>query len=288
MAYLDDDFQGYSIGSHLPFGSWTGSGAEIVADAIGTGIPGTDRSLLVFPGFADYDRGLGAGAFLTSFSLFCAYRRDYDSTFHPIVTCINGPNGSGNSFSLLEIRGEQDGTLSAYCPQTGELLANSLDALLAFYNNNFLQINVTFSDVLVSGVNHLHIDCEVALNGVSVFSCSVTTTQLVSGFVNGTSEANKFRLNFGTYGAFTLDTLQAIVSYPHAGSPKAIVYQAAVEVDELPDDALLQVYQGVVEVDELPDSTKLRVHQAVIEVDVLQIRGTHRAEYIHRRHFPGN
>jgi hypothetical protein len=273
MAYLDDDFQGYSIGTSLPFGSWTGGGflSSIVAEAIGTGIPGTDRSLALGLATAIYNRGTGGGAFLTSFTQWFAHRPSFDTSTHAVVTFVNGPNGGGQSFSLLDIRINPDSTLSVFCTDSNQLLAYSYDALESFEQWHFFQVNITLSDVMVSGVNKVNIQCEIALDGVSIISFNTTTSISSSGLANGTAEVNQFQLNNGHYGAYTLDTLQAINTYPHGGAPNAVVFQAVVEIDELPDDSEITVLQAVVEVDELPDSTQLQVFQAVVEVDILVI-----------------
>jgi hypothetical protein len=268
MAYLDDDFQGYAIGATLPLGSFTGSGFidGIVADADGTGIPGTDRALQLFLGGAEYVRGTGPGDYLKSFTQWCAHRSAYSSNTSILFSFVNATHGS-----LLEVRKQTDSTIAVYCGVTGQLLGFSYDALAPHVKWHFYQINVTFSDVMVSGVNKVNIECEIALNGTSIISFNTTTTVSSSGLANGTAEINQVQLNNGHYGAYTLDTLQAINTYPHGGAPNAVVFQAVVEIDELPDDSEITVLQAVVEVDELPDSTQLQVFQAVVEVDILVI-----------------
>lgn len=287
MAYLDDDFQGYSIGANVPFGSWILDPGAFLAQIVagGSGIPTTDRSLAVQLGRIAYVHG----SYLSSFTEFCdlLLGANLNSSQVPFEFS-NGPNGGGITSTLLQIRIETDGTISAVCPQSGELLANSNDAVLRFYTFNFFQINVTLSDVAVAGVNHVNIAGEVAIDGVSVLTFNATTAVLSSGLTNGTAEVNRFQLSGGQYGAFTLDTLQAIVSYPHAGSPSLIAYQAPIEVDQLLDSGVLDVFQSVLEVDELPDSANVRVIQAVLEVDLKFAPGANRPEYIHRRHFPGD
>jgi hypothetical protein len=285
MAFLDDDFQGYSIGTNLPFGSFTGSAflAQIVSEPTGTGITGTDRSLQVFLGTAEY-----VGSYHSSFTQFIAFNiGDFDGA-QPFIAFTNGPNLSAQSFTLVQLRVEGDSTLTAECAASGEIIANSGDKFMKFYTWNFLQINVTLSDVLVAGVLMVHVDIEVALNGESILTGSKTTVVAVSQLDGSTSQVKRFQLLDGRYGAFTLDTLQAIVSYPHAGTPNAIVYQAVVEVDEVIDSGKLDIYQAVVEVDVLPDNAKLRVFQMVVEADTVRSARHAGSEYIHRRHFPGD
>jgi hypothetical protein len=103
----------------------------------------------------------------------------------------------------------------------------------------------------------------------------------------GTAAVNRFQLTGGELAAYTLTSLQAVVTYPHAGTPKMLAYQAPIEVDLLPDSGNVKIFQTAVEADLLPDSAKIRILQAVIEVDLLQKQGQ-RADYIHRRHFPGD
>jgi hypothetical protein len=285
MAILDDDFQGYAIGTSLPFGSWIGSGFadSIVSEPGGTGIPGTDRAFNLFLGQAEYVNA----SYLSSFSQFISVKLGDSQNTQTTLGFANGPNGSGHTFTLLSLRIEPDSTITAVCTASGEILANSGDLWFRFGTYNFFQVNVILSDVLVSGVLNVNIECHVALNGVEVLSFNTTVNMAVSSLTNGTAEVNRFDLLGGTYGAYMLDTLQPIVTYPHGGTPDAQAFQAVVEVDELLDSGVLDAYQAVVEVDVLPDTAELIVYQMVIEVDVLQKQGI-RADYIHRRHFPGD
>jgi len=270
MAYLDDDFQGYSIGTNLPFGSWTGSGflAQIVSEANGTGIPGTDRTLSLFLASANYDRT--TASCLASFSEFFATKLGASTSSQQLVSFINGPNGSGHSFTLLQIRIEIDGTVTALDPTSGEILGNSCDKLYRFYTYNFFQVNVTFSDVTIAGVLRVHIKCDIVMNGETVISFDSDTATGALQLANSTSEVNIFQLNSGAFGAFTLDVLTAINTYPHAGTPNLRAYQAPVEVDELLDSGVLDAIQAVTEVDVLPDSAVLVALQMVVEVDILE------------------
>lgn len=243
MAYLDDDFQSYTIGDHLPLGSWTNGGS--FTDVIVAGGPsGTTRSLQM-QGIADYDRG---SSFLTTWTEFVAIRKLSEGE---ILRFDNGPNLSGHSFTLLSLSVERDKSITAVCPASGQILANSGDFGFDFYAWNFLQVNVTVSDFIdpMTLIPFLQVDCEVALNGVSIFSFSTVTTFDVTQLTNGISEVNHFQLvsNGAFYCAYTLDTPQPIVSYPHPGMPNMIVHQGAGEVIELPDDANVWIQQGVIE-----------------------------------------
>jgi hypothetical protein len=264
VAYLDDDFQGYSIGQTLPFGSFVSQGvftAQIQSASGGTGIPGTDRAFFVF-GTAAYVHS----SYLTQFTQWLALRLDSEvSAGGYSYAATNGPNGANQLNVIFSLKIEIDSTISIYSG-AGALLGNSGDVLFPFRKWNFFQINATLSDVLVAGVNKVHILLELVLNGKSIISFNTTTTITSSNLKNGTAEANNFQLTGGLYGAFTLDVLTAAVNYPHPGSPKARVNQGAIEMANLPDSGKIQVHQGVVEITNLPDSGKIRINQGVIEL----------------------
>jgi hypothetical protein len=257
--YLDDDFQSYAIGSNLPFGSFTGTGSIVAGGNI---IPATDRSFSVH--LATYNRGI---FYVNSFSQYIALKLDASPNRQPFMNYDNGPNGSGNSFTLLQFHVEPDSTITVQCPVSGQTLANSGDGWFKFFSWNFLQINITLSDVLVAGVLKLNIQCDIGLNGVSIISFNTTTTASVANFANATSEVNSVRMQDGLFGAFTWDVLSALIAYPHVGTPSAIVKQGAIELDILPNTANIDVYQGAIELDILPNTAQLRVIQAVIEMD---------------------
>lgn len=261
MAFLDDDFQSYPIGTGLPFGAWTGNGSvQIVAG----GPDGTDRNLQVGLGVAEYVRG-----YLSSFSQFTALRLVGPLPFSgSSFSFANGPNGTGHTFTLMRIKIETDSTLSCYCDINGQLLGNSGDFTVPFNTWNFIQTNVVFSDVLnVSvGVLCINIVAHIAVNGVEVLSFNVLTDVPVGQLANGTSEVNQFELTGGNFDAYTLDTVQPIVTYPHPGTPSAIVNQGAIEIELLPDSADVHVNQGVIELNQLPDSANVLIHQGVIEL----------------------
>lgn len=267
MAGYDDDFQGYSIGDTIPFGSWIDDpGAFTKSIVSGSGPDGTDRSLQLQGVVAVNPSTTG---FQTSFTEFCAIRK---TSAGQILTFSNGPNGSAHTFTLLTLQVEQDGTLTAIGPDgPTDILGNSHDAWFNFFVNNFLQVNLTLSDVLVSGVNMVHLAGEIALNGRSIMTFAETTLTAASTLATGTAAVNRFQLasNGANYAAFTLQGLTAIVSYPHPGSPSAIVTQAPIEVGLLPNTGKIHITQAVAEVDLLPDVARLIVHQVVIEVDLL-------------------
>jgi hypothetical protein len=281
MAYLDDDFQSYAIGSTLPFGSWiadpSATGASIVAG--GSGIPGTDRHLSVNLSTVAYVHA----SYLSSFSQYVGLKLASALSFgQPSMTFANGPNGSGNTTTLLTLKVEADSTISAY-DGSNALLKNSGDKWVNFNVWNFLQINVTLSDV----AGQVHILFELGLNGESAMTFDLDTSIAIANLTHATSEVNRFRLTGGRFAAYTLDTLSAIAAYPHAGTPNVIAYQAIAAVDTVPDDAAIEILQAVTEIDTLPNTAKLTVLQTIVELDFIQLQGL-RAEYIRRRHFPGD
>ena len=250
MAIEDDDFQGYSLGDSIPFGDWLlDPGAFTAAIEAGFAPTGMTQSLHLF-GTVVVNPAIPG--YITSFSEFVAVHK---TSAGQILSFSNGPNVFSQTFTLLSIQVETDGTITALGPGgVFEVLGNSTDALFDFGAVNFIQVNMTFSDVMVLGVNHVRIDGVIVLNGTTVISIGATTGAAVTGLANGTSEINRFQLttNGADYSAFTLDTGKSVNDYPHPGSPSAIAFQSAIEVDALPDNAQLVVLQALVEVDLLP------------------------------------
>lgn len=288
MAGYDDDFQGYAIGATVPFGSWIDDpGAFTKSIVAGFGPDGTDRSFQL-AGIVAVDPLITG--FQTSFTEFVAIRK---TEAGQILAFSNGPNGSSHTFTLLTLQVEQDGTITAIGPDgPTDILGNTGDAWFNFYASNFLQVNVTLSDVLVLGVNMVRITGEIALNGRSVMTFAETTATASGPLATGTAAVNRFQLasNGANYGAFTLQSITGIVSYPHPGSPLAIATQAPIAVGLLPNTGKISIYQVPMGVDVLPNNALLQIYQMVIAVDVFELAriGRRRAEYIHRRHFPGD
>lgn len=287
MAIYDDDFQSYSIGANVPFGSWKLFPSAFTAQiqAGGSGVPGTDRNLGIFLGSVILDPAVAG--YQTSFTQFLAFKLSPGFTNGlQIMAFGNGPIG-GPSFTLLEIRVEVDSTITIVDSTGAAILANSGDKWLQPNIWHFLQVNVTVSDILVGSTKFVQAAFELGLNGTSIISFTKTLTTVATALFTGTSAINQFILSGGNYGAYTLQGLVGVPTYPHGGSPKARINQAAAEVNELPSSGKVRVIQAAAEIDELPSTTKLRVFQMVIETDLLQKQGI-RAEYIHRRHFPGD
>lgn len=269
MAIIyDDNFQSYAIGTNLPFGSWIGSGNTAQIQSGGSIIPGTDRHFTLATANAEVNPTVTG--FQTSISEFVGlFMTHPPSGGASSLRFQNGTNTNpNNNTTLLTLTIEQDSTITARDGQ-GVIIKNTQDAWFVFGSWNFIQVNVTFADVLVSGVNHVGITLELGLNGVSVMSATVTTGILSSGLVGGTAAANRFQLvGDGNFAAYTLTTLQAIDTYPHPGTPSALTNHAAIELDLLPNSASIQVTHAALELDLLPNSASVIVYHALIELDL--------------------
>ena len=293
MPIFEETWQTYAIGTPLPTGPWTGGSGSIVAG--GDVVPGTDRHAQVAVGGINYVDGV----YHSSFTVWLQF---YPAPGIPlgILSLINPITGD-----WIDIRLEQDGTVSAYSPVGGSiLLGNSVDQWANFYSWNTIQVNVTFSIVLVGTTNYLGIDCEVALNGKAVILASVTTATTIAS-LSGAFGVNTFNIARSDYGDFVLDTLTALVAYPHPGSPSGKAFQGVleasmlpstgnaraisgvVEIEMLPSTANAVARHGVIEISMLPSTTNCRILHGVIEL-LLTLRSGIRPEYIHRRHFPGD
>src|SRR6476469_10028980 len=101
MAIFEDDFESYTLGQNLPFGSWTGSGGSITAEG---SYPSGSKSLRL-NGSAEYTNG----TFYSSFSVFFVFRTSLGAQ-RQLLDLRNGPNAFSNTFSLFQFRIESDGT----------------------------------------------------------------------------------------------------------------------------------------------------------------------------------
>lgn len=265
MPGYDDDFQGYTIGDQVPFGSWVLDPAVLIGSQIvaGSGPTGTTQSYKLF-GTVCVDPLVTK--FQDSFTEYIALRK-VNADSGPILAFVNGPNGSGHSFTLVTIQVERDGTLSVIGPDS-TVIANSHDDWFEYNVVNFFQINVQLTDEILSGVTYVNVNVQVGLNGRQICSVHVRSNFPVNNLTNATSEVNRFQLTgSGFFSAFTLTSLQSMPSYPHAGSPAALAFQAVAEVNTVPDSGKIRIIQAAAEADTVPDTTKLRVIQAVAEVD---------------------
>lgn len=243
MPGYDDSFQSYSPGDSVPIGSWIlDPGAFTNVIVAGGGPSGTTQSLQLF-GTVAVDPGVTG--FQTSFTEFVAVEK---TSAGQILAFSNGPNLTGHTFTLLAIWVEQDGTLTARDPD-GNPLGNSVDVLFNFSTSNFLQVNLTLSDVTILGIKYVHLHGSVTLNGKTVITFDADTTAQVTELVNATSEINRFQFstNGANYAAFTLQGFTSVNDYPHPGTPKGRVNQGAIEIVELPDSGKLRIVQGAIE-----------------------------------------
>lgn len=267
-TYYDDDFQSYSIGDAVPFGSWKVNGPIITNQIVaGNGPTGSTQAYQLF---GEIVVNTTIPGYLTSASEFFAYRKVQGNP-GPVCAFGNGTNSSGQNFQLVGIQIEQDSTVSIIGPDS-DIIANSGDEWFEYNVVNFFQIDVAVSDAIVvvgsSTTTHIHVVVNVGLNGRSIVSVAKTANTLVNSLANHTSEINRFILiGAGFYSNYTLTSAQSMPSYPHPGTPKGRVNQAIAAVDVVPNLAKIRLSQALLETDSIPDTTKIRIFQAVMEVD---------------------
>lgn len=267
-TYYDDDFQSYSLGDAVPFGSWKLDGPTILNQIVaGNGPTGSTQSYRLFGQIVLNTTVTG---YLTSASEFFAIRKA-NGDIGPVAAFGNGTNSSGQNFTLVQIQVEQDSTVSIVGPDSN-VIANSGDEWFEYNVVNFFQINVAVSDAIVvvgsSTTTHVHVVVDVGLNGRSIVAVATTANLLVNNLANHTSEINRFILvgdNF--YSAYTLTGAQTTPAYPHGGSPVLRANQAVAAVDVVPTTGQIRTSQALAEVDVVPDTGAIRVFQAVMEVD---------------------
>lgn len=244
MAIYDDDFQSYLLGASIPFGSWILDPSAFTNVIVaGNGPDGTTQSYRL-DGTVAVDPSVTG--FITSWTEFVSV---WALQGAEILNFANGPNGTGHTFSIVTVKVEQDGTISVIGPDTN-VIQNSIDKWFNFNSSNFLQVNVTLSDVSpgIGMPDVINIQCQIGLNGVKVIDFNYMTNTPVTDLVNGTSQVNRFQLSGAAfYSAFTLQSLIGLINYPHPGLPNALVYQSVVEIANLPDTTKVQVFQGVIE-----------------------------------------
>jgi hypothetical protein len=281
MSIKEEDFETLSVGTQPPFNSWVSDFptlANVVAGGTKTGSGSSTRALYLSGGNIRYDT---YPTFYTSFSAFVdilpTQQQFLQGAAVTIFRAKNGPNAFGTLRSLFTLQIEPDTTLSAFAGETGPLICNSGDYTVKLYSYNNLQINVVFT---ASGSNTVVVTTHVALNGVEVMTGSIDSgiqIALLRDYPTQTSaQINAFEFtSFDlTIDNIVLDNLQSIVTYPHAGSPQAIVNFGAAEIPIEPDDEVLNVFQGVSELEILPDDQKLRIYQGVVELILLDTPST--------------
>lgn len=267
MAIYDDNFQSYGLGAAVPFGSWILDTNAITNVIVAGGGPtGTTQSYRLFGDVAVDPVTSGTHA---SFTTYVAIKK-LPNTKGTVLAFANGPNLSSHTFTLASIQVEQDATVSIVGPDA-DVIANSKDQWFEYNVVNFFQVNITLTDVPVGTATFVGLQCEVGLNGRQIMSVTHTSMTPTAQLINATSEVNRFQLisSDAFYSAYTLDSLQSMVTYPHPGAPKALAYQAMVEADVVPTTGKIRAIQAVAEADVVPTTAKLRVIQAVAECDVL-------------------
>lgn len=270
MAFVDDSFESYSVGATPPFGVWTSPNpvtCVITTGGMNTGVGTSSRSLQITNGSLVYDSN---PSFKTSASVFMSFFADTTKIQNgesiPMFKFTNGPNGFGSFFDLMTVQMENDTTISCY--HNLDLIGNSIDAQAHLRTWNFIQINLTVSDTVVSSSTQVHIVTEIGLNGTSILSKSFDTGQAVSSLLGTTAQFNIFNLTSTLlqYDNVTFDTLQAIMAHPHPGTPHARASQGVAELPILPSSALVDAFQGVAELPLLPSTAKVNAYQGVIEL----------------------
>ncbi len=264
MAIFEDDFEGQSVGQQLPFGSWSGFGGIVTT---GGPYPSNPNTLLIAPGQAEY----------TDVATFPYKPLVYFLPWKQLMgtgsyyRCLNGPNAFLNTFEIMQLKVETDGTVSAIL-LGGTNTFNSYDSLCKFNTFNFFQVNIELADWLDGAIERAQVKCHVALNGKEIISTTYNSPIAASQFVNGTTEVNRFALKSSRalYDNFTLDNLQPIITFPHPGSPKAINASQIIEIPREPDSANVDFYNSVVELGREPDSAKIIFYQGVIELLLLR------------------
>lgn len=273
MAFVDDSFESYSIGATPPFGVWTSPAPAqcvITTGGMNTGVGTSSRSLLITQGSLIYDSN---PSFHTSASVFMSFFADTNKIQSgesiPIFKFTNGPSGLGSFFDLMSVQMENDTTISCY--HNLDLIGNSIDAQAKLRTWNFMQINLTVSNTVVSSSTQVHVVTEIGLNGTSILSKAFDTGQQVSSLLGTTAQFNIFNPSSTLlqYDNITFDTLQAIMAHPHPGTPHARASQGVAELPLLPSSAKVTAFQGVAELPLLPSTAKINAYQGVIELILL-------------------
>lgn len=223
MAIYSDTFQSYPVGTTPPFGSLTGGGAGCII----SNTPLPDGTI----GPYGEDRYLSMTAAALFFTDFTA--RNSGSLWAEIVwpgfgfygTLLGFKNSSSSStgFPTASLRANADGTLTI-TDYNGNPLGTSSDFSLRPNVWTLIQFNVQFNDV----GGHLQVVWDVAVNGNSEWSGSVTTSfsysagQWLGTVISGNSTIGLTNL--------TIDTLTAIGTVPNPGTPVIRVTSQLLEV----------------------------------------------------------
>lgn len=264
MLFLDD-FEGYSLGTSFPFGSWQAFSGSVSGGIVAGGY---GQAFQIDSGIAEW---ADVTSYRTSFTIYHFFKTAVGD--NQLIELTHGPNAFGSFFGILLIRLEKDGTLSAIISTTNELIGNSRDHVLSFTTQNLLQINITVSDWDNLGVMQLQISCDIALNGTTIISHTLQSSLPVALFVHATAEINRFAVigsRSQVIDLFAIDSHTSIPAFPIVGSPAARVSSGIIETLNLPDSANILIKSGINEIVKLPDSAKIHVSSGIIELLLLK------------------
>lgn len=296
MSYTDDNFESYSVGATLPFGTWTATFGNptlvsIVSGGTEQAASGSTKAVQLVGGrmCRELDSSTHE-AYDSSVTIYGAFFPTQAKLIQgeplDLVFVENGPDRTfGTYTNLCGLRIENDSTISAY---HGDLsfsplfVGNSGDHLVKLQSWNFLQFSVNlgiFTDPL-SHIDFLQISVKVWLNGELVIDKSSVITPLQISLMRGPLPLPntvakwtqvEFHSSLMLWDNITIDSgSTSAAGYIHIGSPVDKVYQGAAEIPIEPDSAKISVFQGVTEISELPNSTKLTIFQGVVELILLQ------------------
>lgn len=246
MAIYHDDFESYSPGPTTnPFGGFTRNlNAAVILDTDNY-LPGGSQCVRTNVNFSDFywtDTALRSSA-----TVYAAIK--FDDTFNnaAFFQFFNGdPLGGPASHAVFTLALNFDATISAFAPNA-TLVATPCAVSAAPIKSNawhFLQVNFVMHDI----AGFVTIDFEVAIDKVTVFSGTVVTGVAITDLVTGTAQWNFIRMgNSFKWDEWTLDTLQAIGTFPDPGSPAARVTTGVAEIIESTTSANAVVSTGLIE-----------------------------------------
>lgn len=239
MAIYYDNFESYALGTTAAtFGDWNGQ-AEIVADNY---LPAGSKALRTRRNFQN--TAFADGGLYSTGTVYVAYKPDETFSNGRIMEFWNGsPAAPSGTTPLLTILQNLDGTLQVNATAYGAV-SNSGDFSFKLRKWSWLQVNIIVSNV----AGFIGLDFEVACEGVSLCSGSVTTGLLITGLLSGTAQFDYILLdNTVIWDEFTFDTLQSINTYPNPGSPTVRASTGLIEVIETTEASAARISTGLIE-----------------------------------------
>lgn len=249
MATLyDDNFQSYSVGAVPPFGNLKqSSGSCNIQNAIpgpysdtqNVNMPGAGN-LLQFPNLPM------PATFYSEFSVFMAwYQRPANIDFSgALMAFVSSPNDF-TGLTMINLVVNSDGTLAMNGESAGVVCCSA--KAIKFSEWNFLQANIAFS---TNGGGFLVYTGEIGLNEESIASGTLASVRLSASLPGLYCDHIDFSILTvgGNMGRLTIyDTIQAIGTDPHPGTPSGRVSQGVIEVSIQPSTAAARVSQAVIE-----------------------------------------